>query len=609
MRLILFCWALLSALAARGYDTLCLTTEFSKKNLLSYSRTVASNSEDPTLAWREVVTQGAILKSSAQGFSKKIFWTSFTLKNCSDRIHDALLELDNPQIDVFTIYEVSPDEMINFILETGDRFPFSQRMMENRNFLVPVKLNPGEAKTYLLKIDKRYSSVSFPLYVWERVAHREKDYRQNLGFGLFFGFMLLCLVYSIFTFVFLRTKIYWWYTWWIVFSGLFSLTALGFSHQYLYPQAVDFNSKFRVYIEIVSLISILKFLNLFLKVEFYFPRLVRYVNVVIYLLFGMLLITPFLKVYDPFVAIALPLINITIVLGVLLIIYAAIKSYAFQKQTVLFFFAAFGAIIIATGIIIMTEFGYLSQEDIPVNPYLLGSGIEIFLFSLGLTFQIKKVYEERNELSSRISRHQKEMMQAYVEGVEKERSRIAGELHDDIGSRLGNLRRIVGGLQHEQKEYIEQQVEKLSSDVRLLSHQLAPSVSRKGLAQAAKELILDFQKGATTQFSLQCYDVPDQLPDVIYQQCYRMLQEILNNIIKHANATTADIQLFGHEGELVMTIEDDGVGFEAFTVKKNLGLQQLQVRAESMQGILEISSSPGMGTQIMIRIPLSTTNT
>lgn len=592
-----------SAGSASGTDTLCLRN-FSRLDLLRHAAAIANAQEEPDNAWPALMREGVQLKSASQGFTDKIYWLTFTLKNCASQTQDLIIELANPQIDIFTIYEVSDQGKFIFRFETGDRFPFAQRLLRHRHLLVPLKLETGESKTFLFKIDKRNSSVSIPLYLWDRVAHREKDYKQNLGFGLYLGFMALCVVYSLFTFFFLRTEIYWWYTWWIVLSGLFGFTALGLSHQYLYPELADFNSKFRVYLEITSIIAIIRFLHLFLKIDDYVPKLAPYLNGVVYLLFFFLVITPFFQVYNRFVIIALPTINIVMFTGVCLIIYAAIRTYRLQKQTVLFFFAAFGATIAATATIILAEFGYLSMEDLTFNPYLLSSGAEVLLFSMALSFQIKKVYEERNELSGRMARHQKEMMQAYVEGVEKERSRIAGELHDDIGSRLGNLRRIVGGLQHDQKDYLEQQVEKLSTDVRSLSHQLAPAMARKGLAQAAEELILDVKKGCPIKFSLQCYDVPDHLPEHVHQQCYRMLQEIINNIVKHSKATMADIQLFGHDGELAITIEDDGVGFDINTVTKNLGLRQLQARTESIQGTMELSSSPGNGTQVMIRVPL-----
>jgi Signal transduction histidine kinase len=362
-----------------------------------------------------------------------------------------------------------------------------------------------------------------------------------------------------------------------------------------------------VYIEILSLVSLVYFLKLFLRIPELFPKINSVIQGQIYFLLFIVGTIPVLfSFYEQHSFFLLQVINIIMIVVIGLLLYVSIGSYTVQKRNVLFFFSAFGAILIGSVAIILMEFGVLSLDDIEINPYMIGSALELLLFSLGLTFQVKEIYDERNELSSRISRHQKEMMQAYVEGVEKERGRIAGELHDDIGSRLGNLRRIIGGINHAQRDYIEKQVETLSSDVRSLSHQLAPPTNRKGLAQLTEDLILDVQPATATQFSLQCYDVPEKLSENITQQCYRILQEAINNILKHAKAATADIQIFGHDQELVITIEDDGAGFDSGSSKKSIGLQQLKARTESVQGIFEISSSSGKGTQIMIRIPLET---
>lgn len=118
------------------------------------------------------------------------------------------------------------------------------------------------------------------------------------------------------------------------------------------------------------------------------------------------------------------------------------------------------------------------------------------------------------------------------------------------------------------------------------------------------ELIIDSQKLTNTEFILQCYDIPDNLPEDVVQQSYRIIQESITNIIKHAQATQADIQLFGHDHEFVITIEDNGIGFNKATNKKGLGHSQIESRAQSLDGKIEISSSINRGTQLMISIPI-----
>ena len=88
------------------------------------------------------------------------------------------------------------------------------------------------------------------------------------------------------------------------------------------------------------------------------------------------------------------------------------------------------------------------------------------------------------------------------------------------------------------------------------------------------------------------------------QQAYRIVQEALNNIIKHAEATRVDIQLFEHPTEIDIIIEDNGKGFDLTNTKDRFGLDQMHIRTESLGGRIEINSHPGKGTHILVQIPV-----
>lgn len=109
--------------------------------------------------------------------------------------------------------------------------------------------------------------------------------------------------------------------------------------------------------------------------------------------------------------------------------------------------------------------------------------------------------------------------------------------------------------------------------------------------------------------NLQQYDFPENLDSEIKAELVRIVQEALNNIIKHARAKHTDIQLFKHDNELVITIEDDGQGFNEQQLPGGIGLANMRARAESLDGKLEISSKPGEGTSLLITIPYSADST
>lgn len=604
MRFFLISVFVVANLSARALDTLFIKGNERKINLLTYSSVLKTDDETPRIAWKRLSSEGVKLKSASVGFTENIYWIGFVLRNVSDQSLEFLFELDNPQIDLLEIYSVTAQNDPQLLIRTGDKFPFTQRLIMHRNFLLPISLPPGQTKTFFIKVDKRDSSVSFPIYLWNPTLFHETDYQHNLGYGIYFGFILLCLIYSSLTYIFLRKPIYLWYSLWIVFSGLFVFTALGFSLQYLYPQSRDFNSVNRVFLELLGAIVLTCFLRYFLNIPSLFPRVNKLLTWLVYIFLAITIAIPILLSYRSGGIALLPIINLLIVILITTFLYVATKSFSQQRRTVLFFLSAFGAIIIGSLLIILGEFGVISADRLTVNPYMIGSAIELLLFSIGLTFQVKEVYEDRNALQLKISSHQKEMMHAYVDGMEKERSRIAGELHDDIGSRLANLYRMID-VNSPNETQLKQQVELISSDVRSLSHQLAPvNHNEKGLKQMLIDLTADVQPTTSTKITAQFYDVPQELNGELILQVYRCVQEILSNMTKHSKATQADIQLYGYENELVFTYEDDGVGFDISRPGKGIGLNQLRTRLQTLNGSIETSSSPGNGVQMLIRIPL-----
>jgi signal transduction histidine kinase len=539
------------------------------------------------------------------GYNDSILWLIIPIKNLSRSNENLLLEIQNPHIDRLQAYCISNRGIQTVGDETGDAHPFNTRYVKHRNFLWPLHACESDAFTLIIKIDKRNSSLFIPAYLVTESKHRLQSSRTNIFYGICFGMMILIVLYSITAGVFLKSRIYFLYAGFILSAILFLATAEGLSFQFIYPNTVDFNSLFRGIMVGVTSISMTLFTRDFLNTVKYTPGIDR-ILLSIALIFTVFL--PFSIIFDKQFFQQSQLI-LPIVLGLAAIanlsgLLAAVISIPQQRNTSIFYIVAYLAIVV-TGIITITEdFGWI--EKIPFNIMFIGALFEIIVFSVGLTYRVKKVYDERNDLSQKISRHQKEMMHAYVQGIEKERERIAGELHDNIGSRLSNLRRIISQKNAADPEYMEEQLQILENDVRALSHQMSPTaIQFKGLTQVATDLIADLQNVSATTFTIQCYDVPEPLSEQITHQIYRVIQEAAQNIVKHAQATEADIQLFGHETELVVTIEDNGRGFHSETASTGLGLFQIKARVESLGGNIEISSVPGYGTQLMITVPLA----
>jgi len=590
---------------ATSLDSIDLRVKHTKLSLLNRSYYIASSVQTPVDSIVDDLLKQKNIHQLSRinfGYNDSIFWLIVPFKHALND-NDFRIEIQNPNIDRIQAYCVRGDQIFPLGKETGDNLPFNTRYLAHRNFVWPLAACGYDDFTLILRIEKRNSSLNIPAYLWSTKEHSNHSAIMNVFFGVCFGMMAVVAIYGLIAGFFFKTRIYFLYFLFIITAIIFLATAEGLAFQILYPNS-DFNSIFRVIINGLATIMLILFSREFLNTKKYTPVIDKILLYDTAIFIFPLLLTPVLsEFYLRHSLIMVPVILSLSMVANIACFFAAVLSYQEQKRIASFYLAAYFITLFSGVISIMEDFGWI--EKLPFNPLLLSALIEIMVFSLGLTYLMKAVYDERNDLTLKITRHQKEMMQAYVQGVEKERERIAGELHDDIGSRLGNLRRIASQSRTENFNYIENQIESLSDDVRNLSHQLSPPAARyKGLIQMVSELIGDLQKSTLTELSLQCFDVPEKLPEDVVQQTYRIIQEALNNMIKHAHAAHADIQLFGYEHELVITIEDNGKGFDLENTKKGLGLSQMKIRTEALGGTLEMSSSGGRGTQLMIHIPV-----
>jgi signal transduction histidine kinase len=139
----------------------------------------------------------------------------------------------------------------------------------------------------------------------------------------------------------------------------------------------------------------------------------------------------------------------------------------------------------------------------------------------------------------------------------------------------------------------------------LISHDLSPVIAHvSGLQPLVEKLIDRARKESRIDIRLQLFDFKEVFNRNQVVQLYRILQEALNNIVKHSGATKADIQLFGHVNEVHLTIEDNGNGFDVAQISEGLGINQMRIRTESLSGRIEINSHQGKGTLILIQVPL-----
>jgi PAS domain S-box-containing protein len=191
-----------------------------------------------------------------------------------------------------------------------------------------------------------------------------------------------------------------------------------------------------------------------------------------------------------------------------------------------------------------------------------------------------------------------------IEAHEEERTRIARELHDDVGQRLVLLAWQLGS----SKGDLRKQVEDLANDVQALSHQLhSPKLDYLGLAAAAAGFCRELSDRQRVEIEFHSENIPKELPKEISLCLFRVLQEALQNAIKHSGSQQFQVSLRSGASEIELTVRDSGIGFETDEAIKGpgLGLTSMQERLKLVNGRLSIDSKPQRGTTIQARVPLN----
>jgi signal transduction histidine kinase len=191
-----------------------------------------------------------------------------------------------------------------------------------------------------------------------------------------------------------------------------------------------------------------------------------------------------------------------------------------------------------------------------------------------------------------------------------ERRRIGEELHDDVCQRIAaleisvsSLLRKSGGDQSSLEE-IRERLSRLGDDVRRLSHDMnPPDVPGAQLVSRLRAHVDELSRLGQLDVRLEIADVPRDLPDDTALCLYRIAQEALRNITRHAQTSTAHIALRSHRGGIALAIGDAGRGFDAIESGRGVGLSTIRHRIERMHGRLEIASAPGAGTRITAWLP------
>jgi signal transduction histidine kinase len=238
--------------------------------------------------------------------------------------------------------------------------------------------------------------------------------------------------------------------------------------------------------------------------------------------------------------------------------------------------------------------------------------MQVFLATIGAPLLLLSVARSEQRRTEASLRHTSGRL---IDAQERERQRIARDLHDNIGQRLTlieiELDRIAaadrGWPRHEGLSHLRDQMSLISQAVWEVSHGLFPSnLEYLGLVNALTRLCAEIAEDVPLRIRCETSGVPDQLeiPAEVSLCLYRVAQEALQNVVRHSQAGQSAVRLHLVGNRLILDVVDDGVGFDEARCTVGLGFASIRERLKAVDGGVTVKSAPGTGTRVRVWVPL-----
>lgn len=257
----------------------------------------------------------------------------------------------------------------------------------------------------------------------------------------------------------------------------------------------------------------------------------------------------------------------------------------------------------------------------------LGLGGGLFaVSSIGLLWfknskRKQRIIEQQREIEIRkaeklLKEQELATIDAMVEGQEKERERLASELHDSVGATLAAARMQFEYLKNNRAHHEDRRdlyettaalLEDAYTEIRAMAHAKNDGViAKNGLLPAVQKLVKNASVSKNLRIDLNYFGLNERLENSLEITLFRIIQELVTNIIKHSGASEAMISLTQLEDSLSVIVEDNGIGFEfdPLNSQSGMGLNNIERRVEKIEGSMAVDSTPGKGTTILIDIPI-----
>lgn len=576
------------------------------------------DADDVLKAWDKGQFNRIPQKGINPGFTKSAFWIAVELPK--ETLKHYYLRIGTSHINLIDFYEVINNKP-TLINQTGDHLHFNSRPLNNRLFVFPLKSDQESNSLYFVRAEKHHESLQLTTEVFLQDDFYKENLNEQLISGIFFGIVFLIITFCAFQFIMLRDYLYVYFSSFVLFAFLWVASDKGYAYQLFWPDYPGFANRARPIFSSLFNITGLLFFKSFLQIE-KGSKFAKLINICMFA--GILPVFVFLvpidyKPYSDFILTILIGHTIWGFITVVTMLWVVFAECLKKNTYAWFYLFSFFALIMLSTAELLIHSGSASAYGNYFSQFGIQSGVafQIIILTFGLAHRFNVYREDRMNLLIKINDEQQEHSQRLMEVQENERRKIAEQLHDDVGTMLSVASLHITSLKGQMNENFLQQQEKLSiaedvlqqvsSTVRNLSHILMPfNFEKHGFISAIRNLVTTINisgKIQVEQVIIGFKEVESYNKNALLE-IYRMIQELLNNILKHSKGKNAYLELIEHEDVVVIVIEDNGQGIEVSkSAKAGKGVSNLFTKVAYFNGIIEVNNKVEGGTMIMIELP------
>lgn len=553
-------------------------------------------------------------KTFNKGFSESYWWIVFDVHNIlNETVHLFFNERSN-SINRLQLFKVDSTGRVSATGLTGDHFKFSSRQVEYHNYLFPVKLKANEKATFFLWADKRGQNMTMPLGLAKDVSLMREEIPFYTAFGIFVGIYLFAIVFNLFLYISLRDSIHIYYALYVICVLIFNLEDEGLGFQWLYrnlPYLQDYLRSFIAYASSALLVHImLLFIHQTRDNSRWYPILNGYkwfcallMLLPAYLFFDSSLWMEKLNFYTA---------NIVALLTVLILIVNTIERIISGYRLAWYYLASM--LILLLGILnyVFNILGITSFYLFNTTGLVIGLTVEIVFLSFALTQRYNFLKKETRILQQEKAKLEIALVDDVFAVQEKERIRLARDLHDDLGGTLSAIKLNVTAFKanivkspdeiHAFYQQTIRMIETACESLREISHNLMPkTLDEKGLTHTLSEQLTELNQSGHITFEF-VHEIGRAILPETELTLYRIMKELINNVVRHSAATKASLQIISTDEHIIVMCEDNGTGFDTGSTPAGIGLSNIRLRINHLNGTLNLESNE-KGTSISIFIP------